>query len=118
MPSAIALDLLTRIVNVQWPGGMFSFAGNISLDIHTMTDVGDTVTDVKFSWLGGSSKDGKSWESGGPTQAGLALFCCVRGKVGDQFVTIAAADVVVSGDTGVQMAFGTEPAAGVSHDDG
>lgn len=111
---AYSQDAVTQIVNVHWGGGVFSFAGNISLSIVMDAET----TDVQFSWLGGTSIDGKSWESGGPSRTGLALMCCVRGKVGDRFITIAAGDVVVSDFGGFGVVFGAEPAAGVSVDDG
>jgi hypothetical protein len=113
-------DILTRIVNVQWGGGVFSFAGNIFFQIVTyLPDVGSP-NDFQLSWLGGTSKDGEEWESGGPSQSGLALNCCVSGKVADRSVTIAAGSIPVTDWYGVGYArvYGLEPAAGVSYDGG
>jgi hypothetical protein len=114
-------DVLTRIYNVRWAAsGAFSFAGYIRfLKITLLPDVGSP-DDFKCSWLGGTSNDGENWQSGGPVQSGLSLFCCVHGKVEEKFVTVAAGGVAVSDwyGRGYARAYGTEPAAGVSHDAG
>jgi hypothetical protein len=120
-------DVLTRIYNVQWGGGAFSFAGNIFLSEVSGGNGSFEVVLLRFSWLGGVSSDGEKWQSGGPTEAGFGLFCCVGGKVGkegegdEKFVTVAAGSIAVGPidlDPGYAPISGVEPAAGVSYDGG
>lgn len=119
-------DFFNRIVNVHWPrrgavGGAFSFAGNIFLDIVTPPTEGNMGGVVsEFTWLGGASDDGEKWKESS-SKSGLALFCCVRGKVGERYVTVAAGTVVVGPSNfgpGYSTGYGSEPAGGVSYDGG
>jgi hypothetical protein len=125
-------DFFDRIVNVHWPqrgvaaGGVFSFAGYVNLTIVTPpTESALGQSTPHFTWLGGTSSggtssDGIKWPSNS-SEAGLALLCCVRGKVGEQFIAVAAGSVLdgpYDFGPGYSINWGEVPAGGVSYDDG
>jgi hypothetical protein len=114
-------DFFERAIDVAWGGEAFCFAGNVSL-LKAAPPIPEVSPPDNFqvSWLGGTSKNGEDWKSAKPTLSGLALYCCVRGKTKEGSVTVAAGGVSVTNwaGPGYERAFGSEPAAGVSYDDG
>ena len=118
---AFSQDILTRIIDVHWRGGVFSFAGNIFLTIVTPSTGGSLgQAEPHFTWLGGTSSNGESWTSS-KSEEGLALSCCVRGSVGTQSVVVAAGSVITGPfdfGPGYSLNYGEVPAGGVSYDGG
>jgi hypothetical protein len=119
---SLGLDLLNQIVNVHWSGAAFSFAGEVNREVVTPAgeDGGLEQSVLHFTWLGGTSSDGKEWKAK-KSEAGLGLFCCVRGKVGNNSIAVAAGDVVAGPydfGPGYAIHYGRVPAGGVSYDDG
>jgi hypothetical protein len=121
-------DFFDRVVNVHWPKkrrsvlpAAFSFAGYVSFtEVIPPTEFALGQSTPHFTWLGGTSADGKSWKSS-QNEEGLAIFCCVRGKIGESFIAVAAGGVIVGPynfGPGYGIAWGVVPAACVSNDDG